>query len=154
LRSALPSPEESLIQIQENFMKLHRITLCAALLLAAAVAFAQTKEGDVTADVPFAFVAAGHPMPAGHYIVSHLNDSLRLHDRQNQGMFIPTHSAQRSGHVDVSKLVFHRYGDTYFLSEVWTGGNDYGRALFPTKAERELGERGAEREIAEVRASK
>jgi hypothetical protein len=135
-------------------MKLLRITLCAALLVAASVAFAQTKEGDVIADVPFAFVAAGHPMPAGHYIVSHLNDMLRIHDRQNQGVFIPTHGAQRPKRQEATKLVFHRYGDTYFLSEVWTGGSDYGRALFTTKAERELAERGAEQEIAEVRASK
>jgi hypothetical protein len=105
-------------------------------------------------DVPFAFVAAGHPMPAGHYIVSHLNDMLRIHDRQSQGVFIPTHSAQRGNPDEASKLVFHRYGDTYFLSEVWVGGNALGRALFTTKAERRLEERGAEREIAEVRTSK
>ena len=131
-------------------MKVIRITLSLALLFAAATAFAQTKEGDVTADVPFAFVAAGHSMPAGHYIVCHLNDSLRIHGRENQGVFIPTHSAQRGDHEEASKLVFHRYGDTYFLSEIWIGGSAYGRALFTTREERKLAERGAEREIAEV----
>jgi hypothetical protein len=135
-------------------MKTLRISLSMALLLAATIAFAQTKEGDVTADVPFAFVVAGKTLPAGHYIVSHENDSLRIHDRNSQGMFVPTHSAQRAEHENASKLVFHRYGDTYFLSEIWVGGNALGRALFTTKAERALAERGAERELAEVRVGR
>jgi len=140
-------------------MKTLRITLSMALLLAATIAFAQTgfaqtKEGDVTADVPFAFVVAGKTLPTGHYIVSHENDSLRIHDRNSQGMFVPTHSAQRPEHENASKLVFHRYGNTYFLSEIWIGGNAFGRALFTTKAEHELAERGAERELAEVRAGR
>jgi hypothetical protein len=135
-------------------MKTLRISLSVALLLAATIGFAQTKEGDVTADVPFAFVVAGKTLPAGHYIVSHQNDSLRIHDRENQGMFVPTHSSQRPEHENASKLVFHRYGDTYFLSEIWVGGNALGRVLFTTKAEHELAERGAERELAEVRAGR
>jgi hypothetical protein len=132
-------------------MKTLRITLSVALLLAATVAFAQTKEGDVTADVPFAFVVAGKTLPAGHYIVSHLNDSLRIHDRDSQGLFVPTHSAQRPVHDNATKMVFHRYGDTYFLSEIWIGGSTLGRATFPTRAEQELAARGAERELAVVR---
>jgi len=135
-------------------MKALRITLSMALLLAATVGFAQTKEGDVVVDVPFAFVAAGKTLPAGHYIVSHVSDSLRIHDRENRGMFVPTHSVQRPLHENESKLVFHRYGETYFLSEVWVGGSNLGRTLFTTKAERELAERGAEQELAEVRAGK
>jgi hypothetical protein len=135
-------------------MKRFRIALSMALLLAATITFAQTKEGDVVVNVPFAFVAAGKTLPAGHYIVSRQNDSLRIHDRENWGMFVPTHSAQRPAQENSSKLVFHRYGDTYFLSEVWVGGDVLGRALFITKAERELAERGAEQELAEVRAGK
>src|ERR1700736_5726377 len=100
-------------------MKRFRIALCMTLLLAATIAFAQSKEGDVVVNVPFAFVAGGTTLPAGHYIVSRQSDSLRIHDRNSQGLFVPTHSAQRPEHESASKLVFHRYGDTYFLSEVW-----------------------------------
>ncbi len=134
-------------------MKMLHAGLFAALLLTAGLSFAQTKEGDLVADVPFAFVVAGQTLPPGHYVVNHLSDSLGLHDRKNRGVFVPTHSAERSRNDNSSKMVFHRYGDTYFLAEVWTG-QSIGRALFPSRAEREAAEGAAEREIAVVRMGK
>jgi len=35
------------------------------------------------------------------------------------------------------KLIFHRYGDRYFLSQMWMPGNPTGRELPPSKAELE-----------------
>jgi hypothetical protein len=135
-------------------MKLLRI-LSAALLLSAAISYAQIKEGDVVADVPFAFIVGGSTLPPGHYVVSRVNpDDLAIHDRQNHVVFVFVHSAQRSTHENSTRMVFHRYGDTYFLSEVWVGGNTIGRALFPSAAERKLTESGAERELAVVRMGK
>jgi hypothetical protein len=131
-------------------MKTFRFALSAAVL-AASISFAQTKQGDVVADVPFAFVVAGRTLPAGHYIVSRLADNVSIHDLQNHGTFVAAHSVERPEHENSSKLVFHRYGDVYFLSEVWVTGNSIGRALLPSQAERRLGERGNEREIAVVR---
>jgi hypothetical protein len=140
--------------IEENAMKLHRIAASGALLLAAVISFAQTKEGDLVADIPVGFVAAGRTLPAGHYIINRLNEDLCIHDTQSQSLFVPTHSAQRSAHYSTSKMVFHRYGDTYFLEEVWAGSTSIGRALFPSLAERKLKERGLESEIAAVRFGK
>ena len=37
-----------------------------------------------------------------------------------------------------SKLVFNRYGDHYFLSQVWTAGNSRGRQLLKSGREREM----------------
>jgi hypothetical protein len=37
-----------------------------------------------------------------------------------------------------SKLVFHRYGNQYFLAQIWTAGNDRGRELPKTEQEREI----------------
>jgi hypothetical protein len=135
-------------------MKLLRTVLYAALLLAASAAIAQTKQGDVVADIPFPFIAAHQMLPAGHYVVSPANADLGIHDAKNRGTFVPTHGAQRSANDNGCKLVFHRYGDTYFLSEVWLAGNANGRALFRSRAERELAESGKESVIAEVRLGK
>jgi hypothetical protein len=136
-------------------MKLLRTVLYAALLLAASAAIAQTKQGDVVADIPFPFVVARQTLPAGHYIVSPANaDALGIHDVNNRGTFVPTLHAQRPANDNGCKLVFHRYGDTYFLSEVWVAGNSNGRALFRSRAERELAESGKEKVIAEVRPGK
>jgi hypothetical protein len=37
-----------------------------------------------------------------------------------------------------ARLVFNKYGDTYFLSELWSGGYAQGSALQKSKTEREL----------------
>ena len=130
-------------------MKFFRIALCAAMFVAS-IAMGQTKPGDVVVDVPFPFVAGGQTLHAGHYIVAAMDDTVRLFNSQTSGIFLPTHSASRNA-SDGTKLVFHRYGDTYFLSAIWVSGNAIGRELPRSKAERELSSRSAEMELAVVR---
>jgi hypothetical protein len=134
-------------------MKLVRIALCTALL-AASAAMGQTSPGDVVVDVPFAFVVAKQALPAGHYIVKPVGDTnFRIFNSQTTGLFVPTHGALRTV-SDGSKLVFHRYGDTYFLSQVWVAGNTIGRELPRSPAEREAMEHTGEMELAVIRPSK
>jgi hypothetical protein len=106
--------------------------------LAASACIAQTK-GDLVAIIPFPFVVAGHTLPAGRYIVSPMNqNTLRLHESTGPGMLVSTNAALRPGSDDSSKLVFHRYESTYFLSQVWITGSDRGRAVRRSDAELEL----------------
>ena len=122
-------------------MKLYRNAFYAALLLAASACMAQTK-GDVVAEIPFPFVVAEHTLPAGRYIVSPVNgNTLRIHESMGPGMLLLTNAAQRSESDNCSKLVFHRYEGTYFLSQVWITGNDRGKEVLPSRAERELAAR-------------
>src|SRR5215469_811410 len=132
-------------------MKLLRIAFCAALCVLTAGAFSQTSPGDVVVDVPFAFSVAGKKLPAGHYIVKQQQPGMiRIFSQQNKGLFVATHGALRSKE-EGSKLVFHRYGDSYFLSSVWVTGNKEGKELVPSPAERELKAHAAEMEMAVVR---
>ena len=119
-------------------MKLFRNAFYAALLLAASACIAQTT-GDVVAIIPFPFVVAGHTLPGGRYIVSPMNqNTLRLHEPMGPGILVPTNAAQRSVSDNSSKLVFHRYESTYFLSQVWIMGSDRGREVRRSDAELEL----------------
>jgi len=110
----------------------------------------QARIGDVVVDVPFAFNAGGQALPAGHYIVAAVGDNIKIFNSQTTGFYVPTHSAMRTA-SDGTKLVFHRYGDTYFLSAVWVAGNTTGREMFRSRAERELAARNAEMQLAVVR---
>jgi hypothetical protein len=131
-------------------MKLFRIVLCG-ILLAISGAAAQTSPGDLVVDVPFAFVVAGQSLPAGHYIVKAVSEGqVRIINSQSVGVYVPTHGDLRNTSDD-SKLVFHRYGDTYFLAGAWVKGNTTGRALFPSRAEREMAKAKTEMELAVVR---
>jgi hypothetical protein len=134
-------------------MRLFRIAVCGALLAVASATMGQTKPGDMVVDVPFVFNVAGQALPAGHYIVAAINDDIRIFNSQTSGLYVPTHAATRTA-GDGSKLVFHRYGDTYFLSTVWVSGNTSGRELFRSRAEREAATHKAEMELAVVRPEK
>ncbi len=135
-------------------MKFFPIALCAALLVAASAAMGQTSPGDVVVEVPFPFAVNGQTLPAGHYIVTAVDDShVRIFNANTTGLFVGTHSASRTA-SDGSKLVFHRYGQNYFLSAVWVTGNTSGRELAVSRAERELAGRNSEMELAVVRPQK
>jgi hypothetical protein len=47
---------------------------------------------------------------------------------------------QKSDAREKASLIFHQYGDSYFLSEVWTGADEYGLALPKSRAERDRNE--------------
>lgn len=131
-------------------MKLFRIGFLATLLALTAGVIGQTSSGDVVVDVPFAFSVAGKNFPAGHYILVQKTDMIEIFNRQTQALFVPTHATLRPK-ADGTKLVFHHYSDTYFLSEVWVTGNTSGKQVFPSQAERELKARQNEMQLAVVR---
>ena len=117
-----------------------RIAVSVITLLAASAAIAQSKPGDVLVNVPFSFVIGSHQMQPGRYIVTPVgNGFLRMFDtgNSNNQLFLPVHSIETRVPKD-AMLVFHRYGDTYFLAEVWTGNSEIGRQLAKSKAEKEI----------------
>jgi len=81
----------------------------------------------------------GGPSATGNIVLS--GNTLGLgagtFNSQTTGLYLSTHSASRNA-TDGTKLVFHRYGDTYFLSEVWVPGYAQGWALTQSKSEQEL----------------
>jgi hypothetical protein len=132
-------------------MKLFRIAFCAAIFALTVGAIGQASAGDLVVDVPFAFSAAGQTLPAGHYIIKpERSNMIRILGNHNQSVFVPTFAALRT-QVEGSKLVFHRYGDSYFLSQLWITGSTSGKELYPSKGEHELKTRQAEMELAVVR---
>ena len=110
------------------------------LLLATASAYAQT--GVVKANVPFNFIVDKTQAPAGQYMIHNVGSSgtamtIESQDRSLVKLVLP--NACESAQVqEKSKLVFHRYGDQYFLAQIWTAGNDRGRELPKTEQEREI----------------
>jgi hypothetical protein len=108
-----------------------------ALMLAAP---AVAQQSHYTIRVPFPFHVDARLLPAGEYRidivapgavqihgVDHIaNATLGAH-RVNQSSQAP-HNAE---------LVFHRYGQQYFLSQVWFAGGDEGYGLTASYTERE-----------------
>jgi hypothetical protein len=81
-------------------------------------------------------------MPAGQYTVEHMIPSvLTLKSAGGQVQNIITHAVESVDAQSLGTLVFHRYGNEYFLSEAWTPGSNLGRQLQTTSHERELAAR-------------
>lgn len=95
------------------------------------------------ATIPFDFYAGDKLLPAGQYQVARStqssNDALVLRRTDGRaGTFVLTKTSQANERQEYAKLVFHRYGDEYFLSEIWTSGRSAGRELPIPRRERSL----------------
>jgi hypothetical protein len=124
-------------------MKRHAFATAAFLGLLLMSSLAPAYAQSLKFEVPFDFVAAqGTMMPAGEYRVTPNQPTqglVRLVSSTGASAAIClTHSIQSSRPSDTAKLVFNRYGTQYFLSQVWSQGNNLGHALPPSKAEREI----------------
>jgi len=126
-----------------------------AAVLATSTALGQNNRGDTIADIPFAFTVANHTVPAGHYNVTRLGETtLRISSPHGQGTVVLTHAVAGKAPESKGKMVFHRYGESYFLSEVWVADNGTGRKIFQSRAEEKLARKQIEMEIAVLQISR
>lgn len=118
-----------------------------ALTLVSAVATVNAQESRTqVANIPFEFQVGDTTLPAGDYNVTRMMNSGETIALRGAASAVRLSSLIiRSEPAKQSKLVFHRYGDQYFLSEVWTAGYTNGRKLVKSKAEGQL-----QREISKV----
>jgi hypothetical protein len=117
----------------------------------------------VSANVPFNFMVGNKELKAGKYIVGRLSDGgtsdtliIRSVDKNEMANF-NANDVYGKGKPQ-AKLIFHRYGNEYFLAQVFDGDSELGSALVKSKAEREAAKKrdvitqNAEPEIVTVAA--
>lgn len=119
-------------------MKTHVLRISILALLVTASSYAQSSQ-PLHADVPFTFVAGGATLTAGEYQVDQSHPGLIILTKSldtKTRVALQTSLVQRGAIQSSSTLVFHRYGGVYFLSQVWTCGEDRGRQAPITRRER------------------
>ena len=102
-------------------------------------AYGQTST-KVKANIPFDFHVGTQSLPAGVYTIVPLKGSTVLirSKEGHQSAVSETNAVQTNQSSADGKLVFNRYGVFYFLSQVWTPGEEVGRKLPKTNAEQEV----------------
>ena len=110
------------------------LLLVAAVALMAALVSAHAQSSvRVIADVPFEFAVGGKSLKAGEYTVRAMTANgdamLITSEDSNVSAIRLSNSIQSRDVQEKGKLVFHRYGERYFLSEIWTPGERTGRQL-------------------------
>ena len=120
-------------------MKTRLICSLAAALLAAAGLYAQSSQ-TLVANVPFGFHVGSVALPAGEYKVDPqaAPGFVRLISADHKSVaIIGTFATQAPKYNEQGKLVFNRYGDNYFLSQVWPPGVT-GREIGKSNREKEM----------------
>ena len=129
------------------------ITLVA--LLVGTSAYAQTAS-TVKASIPFDFRIGNESLPAGVYAVSNIYGArvtLRSLDGRKT-VVLMTNDIQANHAPADGKLVFTRFGELYFLSQIWTAGEEVGRTVIKSNAEKEMASRIAPSEASVLIAGK
>jgi hypothetical protein len=113
------------------------------MIAAGTSAKAQTLEYKLTANIPFDFTVADKKFQAGEYSISRA---------QATAGDTVVRISSADGHANINRitvpvirltaqnkatLVFHRYGEEYFLFQVWPAGANTGRVLPKSRGERD-----------------
>ena len=116
-----------------------RVLTIGTLLLLVSIpnTFAQTT---VRATVPFPFMVGKTEVPAGTYTIDSISHAvISIRDRSTGRGVLTLVSPERPGSNDgTPKLVFNKYGDKYFLSQVSRGSGSEVMQLPTSKLEKEL----------------
>ena len=123
-------------------------TICATILLVAASCLglnAQTMQ--LRATIPFRFHVGQVVMPAGEYVVSQQNSILtvRKTDGHPSAAMFLTQPEVLSSPPATAVLIFNRYGDTCFLSNVRSPYSSLGQILPKSRTETEYARAATER---------
>jgi hypothetical protein len=126
------------------------LMLVVVIALTTAVASANAQSANkVVADVPFEFSVGYKTMSAGEYsvrIVATAGDALMIQSADGKTSALrQSEATARLKNKTQARLVFHRYGERYFLAEVWNGADTSGRQLLRSQEER-----GIESELANI----
>jgi len=120
-------------------MKKQLIQTALAALTLAAAGYAQSAQ-PLRVIVPFEFIAGSSTLRAGQYTVSRLvnTSAVAIRPAENaRGVIMLTSRLESPGRREIGELVFHRYGDRYFLAEVWDADRSTGSQIPTTAQERE-----------------
>jgi len=136
--------KEKVNHMQKQILKAATtLGLVAALTITFAAAPAAARSfGSIRVDVPFDFTADNSTLPAGKYTIrsagGNFNDIIQITSEDGKAsVFLSAHSAQSVQSRDESVVIFHRYGEQYFLFQIWAVGNTIGSEIPKSSIERQ-----------------
>ncbi len=117
-------------------------SMLSFLVMLAAVAVQADPPREVRADIPFDFIVGNKTYPAGSYAVEYTQPQgaflIHIAEDESRRTLLWSNTVPAQSIEDHSpKLIFNRYGDEYFLTQVWGGGDIDGRELRKFHRERD-----------------
>ena len=119
--------------------------LLVALAFFTASAYGQSTRS--SAQIPFDFTVGSETLSAGRYNITNATPEGKIVKIEAAGesasVMRLTSRVGGGAAAESSKLVFHKYGNRYFLAEIWIAGEGQGQKLMKSRDEKAL-----ERELA------
>jgi hypothetical protein len=108
--------------------------------LSAISVYAQSKTLISKVEIPFDFSIRDKTLPAGVYRVERIfQDVLLIRGEDGQEVCVSLTMPVRAREIpETGQLLFHRYGENYFLFQVWEQGSDDGRQFLKSRTERSI----------------
>jgi hypothetical protein len=126
--------------------------LLGLLSLSAIYGYAKGETLIRKVEIPFSFSVRDKTFPAGTYTISRVNQDKTLilirSEDGREAVNISTFPVRANEVQKTGKLIFHRYGEVYFLSQIWESDGIQGRQLSKSRTERSIEremEKGADR---------
>jgi hypothetical protein len=124
-------------------MKMKIFSVAATALFLSTIFVGQCRaQNPMKVEVPFAFSVGSNALAAGQYEVFRAfpgDDGIQMIRRTDGSASVMalTLPADRTSEAGKCELIFHRYGNEYFLSQIWTGER-LGQAIRESNREKEL----------------
>jgi hypothetical protein len=121
-------------------MKKYAATLLVLTIIALPGLLSAQSRMVIKADVPFQFVVNGKTMPAGPCTikVGGEGQTILAIDSGEKHVFVLPNAAESLHPSAGTSLVFHQYGDRYFLASINRAGEQRGYELPASRVEEEL----------------
>ncbi len=116
--------------------------LSLSVMLAVVSVYGNAFDFKVRANIPFDFVVGNETLPSGTYTVEIAANNygvlaIRGTDNRTSAFVLANTVSDKDIQDNSPKLIFNRYGDQYFLSQVWSGARLDGLTISKSPRERE-----------------
>jgi hypothetical protein len=118
-----------------------RLILAAGLFAATLTASMHAQTMNMQATIPFDFRIGNTVFPFGEYSIRNTDGVLFVRQTagsHKSGIFMTVGEDHPETSTSTGTLQFTRYGDSYYLSKVWTPESKVARATLKTPREKEL----------------
>jgi hypothetical protein len=122
------------------------MTLAAVALVLLAFAPAYAQKTSATVNIPFSFTVDDVRMPAGEYLITSPNEKVIeiKHVGGREVKAVITSEVGATEWTNHPRLIFHKYGNAYFLAAAWMLNSDHEQEFFASATEVQVARNGGQ----------
>ncbi len=116
------------------------MTLAAVALVLMSLVPAYAQKTSATVNIPFTFTVDDVRMPAGEYLITSPSEKVISIQRAGgtEVKVTLTTSGSTARTTGPAKVVFHKYGNAYFVAAAWMPNSDHPQEFFTSASEIEV----------------